>query len=147
MRLSLSSNAARERHCRLLRRNIPANIPVTVPVIAMGCIQMLDRFFVPDVARLVGAERWLLAVQSGEGGSSSYFTIEGMRGQEFSIGIFIFMLIGVLVFVAIILRFVLMARKESKLKTGEKVMFAWIIFGTIVAVIFGGLQLLSGRLF
>ncbi|MCC6303442.1 MAG: hypothetical protein IT489_11670 [Gammaproteobacteria bacterium] len=70
-----------------------------------------------------------------------------MRGQEFSVGIFIFMLIGVLVFAAIILRFVWMARKEAGLKTGEKVMFLWIIVGTIVAVIFGGLQLLQGRLF
>jgi hypothetical protein len=94
-----------------------------------------------------GADEWLASVQSDGADAASRFTIEGMRGQEYSIGIFIFMLIGVLVFAAIILRFVWMASKESGLKTGEKIMFLWIIIGTIVAVIFGGLQLLQGRLF
>lgn len=103
---------------------------------------------VSPATRLVGdGQSWLIGTQTSGAGDSSYFTIEGMRGQEFSVGIFIFMLIGVLVFAAIILRFVWMARKDSGLKTGEKILFIWIIIGTIVAVIFGGLQLLQGRLF
>jgi heme/copper-type cytochrome/quinol oxidase subunit 3 len=76
-----------------------------------------------------------------------YLTIEGMRGQEYSVGIFIFMLAGVAVFVAIILKFVFAAAKEKGLKKGEKVLFVWILLGTIGAVIFGGIQLLQGRLF
>ncbi|MGE0370435.1 MAG: hypothetical protein AB7Q01_00955 [Gammaproteobacteria bacterium] len=94
-----------------------------------------------------GSESWSASVQADDSDDSSYFTIEGMRGEEYSVGIFIFMLIGVLVFAGVILRFVWMAKKESGLKTGEKVMFIWIILGTFVAVIFGGLQLLHGRLF
>jgi len=76
-----------------------------------------------------------------------FLTIEGMRGQEYSVGIFIFMLAGVAVFVAIILKFVFAAAKEKGLKKGEKVLFVWILLGTIGAVIFGGIQLLQGRLF
>jgi len=108
----------------------------------------VNKLIVPASQRLGETQAGMSAgVQAGAADDSSYFTIEGMRGQEFSVGIFIFMLIGVLVFAAIILRFVWMARKESGLKTGEKIMFIWIIVGTIVAVIFGGLQLLQGRLF
>ena len=109
---------------------------------------LISRLVAPVTQRIGETQAWLAAgAQSGGADDSSYFTIEGMRGQEFSVGIFIFMLIGVLVFAAIILRFVWMAKKESALKTGEKIMFIWIIVGTIVAVIFGGLQLLQGRLF
>lgn len=110
-------------------------------------------FEYPGLSRLSGpssgahGQGLIASVQVDDAQGDSYFTIEGMRGQEYSVGIFIFMLIGVLVFAMIILRFVWMARKESGLKTGEKVMFLWIIVGTIVAVIFGGLQLLQGRLF
>lgn len=108
----------------------------------------INRLVLTGTQRIGEPQAWVAAeVQSAGTDDSSYFTIEGMRGQEFSVGIFIFMLIGVLVFAAIILRFVWMARKESGLKTGEKIMFIWIIVGTIVAVIFGGLQLLQGRLF
>ena len=75
-----------------------------------------------------------------------YWTIEGMRSQEFSIGIFIFMLIGVAVFLGIIVTVVF--RKETqRLKTGEKVMLVCIILGVISAVSFGATQLLQGRLF
>lgn len=76
-----------------------------------------------------------------------YWTIEGMRSQQFSVGIFIFMMAGVLVFAAIIYRFMRGDGKGSKLKLGEKVMFIWIILGTTAAVIFGALQLLQGYLF
>jgi hypothetical protein len=114
---------------------------VTAPHIIMAILESPDMPSRPDT----GAR--LAAVQVKADDDASYFTMEGMRGQEFSVGIFIFMLIGVLVFAGVILRFVWMASRESGLKTGEKIMFIWIIFGTIVAVIFGGLQLLQGRLF
>jgi len=114
----------------------------------MDTSALINNLVVSATQRVGETQAWMVAgVQSGGADDSSYFTIEGMRGQEFSVGIFIFMLIGVLVFAAIILRFVWMARNESGLKTGEKIMFIWIIIGTIGAVIFGGLQLLQGRLF
>lgn len=113
----------------------------------MDSSDLFSRFSIPASWSNSDGRGWTAGVQSDNTGDASYFTIEGMRGEEYSVGIFIFMLIGVLVFAAIILRFVWMARKESSLKTGEKIMFLWIIIGTIVAVIFGGLQLLQGRLF
>ena len=85
-----------------------------------------------------------MAVQAQK--DADYWTIEGMRSQEFSIGIFIFMLIGVAVFLGIIVTVVF--RKETqRLKTGEKVMIVCIILGVVSAVSFGATQLLQGRLF
>lgn len=87
-------------------------------------------------------------VQQEAAKDPDYFTIEGMRSHEYSIGIFIFLVAGVLVFAAIIGRFVWFAHKEkSDIRIGEKLMFLWIILGTIVAVGFGALQLLHGQLF
>ncbi len=76
-----------------------------------------------------------------------YMTIEGMRGQEYSVGIFVFMLVGVFVFVTIIVQFMRMAHKAKTLRKGELILFLWIILGTLGAITFGGLQLLQGRLF
>ncbi|MBK8163609.1 MAG: hypothetical protein IPK65_10875 [Gammaproteobacteria bacterium] len=115
--------------------------------ISMDIFEFTDSSGLSGHLRDAGVKPWSAVVQAEDPDDSSYFTIEGMRGEEYSVGIFIFMLIGVLVFAGVILRFVWMAKKESGLKTGEKIMFLWIILGTIVAVIFGGLQLLHGRLF
>jgi thiol:disulfide interchange protein len=78
---------------------------------------------------------------------ADYWTIEGMRSQEFSVGIFIFMMIGVLVFLGIIVHVVISKKTTERLKTGEKVLLLWIILGVIAAVSFGAMQLLHGRLF
>ncbi len=75
-----------------------------------------------------------------------YMTIEGMRGQEYSYGIFIFMLIGVIAFVGVIISFLRKAKREGRMKRGEQMMFIWIMVGTVVAVIIGALQLLEGQL-
>lgn len=74
-------------------------------------------------------------------------SIEGMRSQQFSVGVFVFMLIGVVVFSGIIYAVAFGKAAPKQMKTGEKVMFGAIIMGTVFAVIFGGLQLLSGQLF
>jgi len=76
-----------------------------------------------------------------------YWTIEGMRSQQFSVGIFIFMVFGVLVFLGIIAMFIKMSAKDTKMKLGEKILFIWIILGVFAAVAFGAAQLLHGRLF
>lgn len=74
-------------------------------------------------------------------------SIEGMRSQQFSIGVFIFMLIGVLVFGSIIYVIAFGRHGAKSLKTGEKAMVAAIILGTLVAVGMGAVQLLTGYLF
>jgi len=87
------------------------------------------------------------ALQVNDSIIPDYLTIEGMRGQEYSVGIFIFMLFGVAVFVAIIFKFMLRAKRDKNLKTGELVMFICIILGTVGAVVIGAMQLLQGQLF
>jgi hypothetical protein len=74
-------------------------------------------------------------------------SIEGMRSQQFSTGVFFFMLLGVLVFSGIVIMVMFGNHAPKKMRTGEKVMFGMIITGIIVAVIFGGLQMLGGNLY
>jgi hypothetical protein len=83
----------------------------------------------------------------GDGNApSSYWTVEGMHGHEYSVAIFFFMLAGVILFAAIVFRFFKSSQTGSKLKFGEKILFLWIVAGLIVAVVIGALQLLYGRL-
>jgi TRAP-type C4-dicarboxylate transport system permease small subunit len=72
--------------------------------------------------------------------------IEGMDSQEWSVGIFIFLTIAIIVFTVIVVKFML-ADRTTALKRGEKYLFAWILLGVVAAIIFGTLQLLQGRLF
>ena len=72
--------------------------------------------------------------------------IESMRSHQWSVGIFAFLIICILVFAGIVIKFMTTGRAGG-LKTGEKALFAWIMLGVVVAVIFGALQLLQGRLF
>ncbi len=74
-------------------------------------------------------------------------SIEGMRSQQFSVGVFFFMLLGILVFSGIVYSVVFGKYAPKTMRTGEKVMFGAIILGIIGAVIFGALQMLSGYLF
>lgn len=71
--------------------------------------------------------------------------IEGMRSQKFSVGIFIFLIISLILFCYIIYIYLPKGR-ISGLKTGEKVMFGAIVGGVILAVIIGWLQLIEGYL-
>ena len=72
--------------------------------------------------------------------------IEGMDSQQWSVGIFVFLIFCVLVFTVIVVKF-MTGDKAAKLKRGEKVLFAWILLGVMAAVIIGAMQLLQGRLF
>ena len=74
-------------------------------------------------------------------------SIEGMRSQQFSTGVFFFMLLGVVVFSGIVYMVMFGNHAPKKMRAGEKVMFGLIITGIIVAVIFGGLQMLGGNLY
>lgn len=91
-------------------------------------------------------ERLMPLLQDG-GGPASYWSIEGMQGYRFSVGIFVFMMAGVIVFGAIVYHFFMHAGPRSDIKRGEKLMFIWIVIGMFVAVTIGALQLLYGRLF
>lgn len=73
-------------------------------------------------------------------------SIESMRSQEFSVGIFYFLVAAIIVFTVFIFMF-MFKDKSSKLKKGEKVMFVWLLFGVVVAIAFGAAQLLHGYLF
>ena len=78
--------------------------------------------------------------------TSKGMTIEGMETKEFSVGIFYFLVICIFVFTVIVFMFMFKDKKQ-KLKKGEKWMFAWILFGVVVATVFGAAQLLHGFLF
>ncbi|MBI3901492.1 MAG: hypothetical protein HY306_00880 [Nitrosomonadales bacterium] len=74
-------------------------------------------------------------------------SIEGMRSQQFSVGVFFFMLVSVLVFSGIVYSVAFGKHAPKNMKTGEKLMFGAIILGIVVAIVFGALQMLSGYLF
>jgi hypothetical protein len=88
----------------------------------------------------------LFAVQEGSGPFGIDGSIEGMKSQEFSVGIFYFLIICIVVFTVFVFLFMFKS-KAVKLKTGEKILFAWILVGIFVAVIFAGAQMLHGYLF
>ena len=76
-------------------------------------------------------------------------SIESMSSQQFSVGIFYFLVFAILLFVGITFMFMFKGKKgeKTKLKKGEIVMFIWILFGVVVAIIFGAAQMLHGYLF
>ena len=71
--------------------------------------------------------------------------IESLYSQQFSVGIFYFLLFCIVLFTIIVFAFLFLGK--TKLKTGEKILFAWILLGVVVAVIFGAAQMLHGYLF
>lgn len=88
-----------------------------------------------------------LFVQIAQGSTELWgidLSIEGLRSQRFSRGIFGFLIVSLLVFAVVI--YLYLPRDKKQLKTGEKVMFGAIIFGMILAVILGWIQLIEGYL-
>jgi hypothetical protein len=74
-------------------------------------------------------------------------SIEGMRSQQFSVGVFFFLLLGIAVFSAIVWGVLFGKHAPKSMRMGERVMFGAIILGIIVAIIFGALQMVVGYLF
>ena len=70
-----------------------------------------------------------------------------MRSQQFSEWVFVFLLVGILVFAGIVIALLYNKNNSSKFRTGERLMFAAIILGLVVAVILGAMQMLGGYLF
>ena len=80
--------------------------------------------------------------------------VEGLYSQQFSVGIFFFLLLCIVFFTVIVFKFMKSSGKTTerdqpvkRLKTGEKIMFFWIYLGIIAAVIMAAMQLLQGYLF
>ncbi len=73
-------------------------------------------------------------------------SIEGMNSQTFSVAIFYFLVVAILIFTAFVFLFMFKS-KGSNLKTGEKWLFAWLLLGIFVALGFGATQMLHGYLF
>lgn len=80
--------------------------------------------------------------------------VEGLYSQNFSVGIFFFLLFCIVVFTVIVIKFMNSGAgsnandgQKKGLKTGEKVMFFCIFLGIIGAVIMAAMQLLQGYLF
>lgn len=85
--------------------------------------------FNPDVERPFG---WNLS-------------IDAMREHSYNIGAFIFLIIGVLVFLSVAYSF-MKGDKTVKIKKGEIFLLLWIFFGVVAAIVLGATQLLSGFL-
>lgn len=71
-------------------------------------------------------------------------SIEGLRSQKFSRGIFVFLIVSLIIFSYIL--YLYLPRGKGKLKRGEKIMFGAMVCGMIFAVIFGYIQLIEGYL-
>ena len=71
-------------------------------------------------------------------------SIEGLRSQIFSDYIFFFLILSLIFFSYII--YLYLPKNLKELKTGEKIMFASIVIGVILAVLIGYVQLIDGYL-
>jgi hypothetical protein len=80
-------------------------------------------------------------------GSRIDLSIEGMHSQRFGVGVFFLLLLGIVLFAGIIVTVLKGSGDKGVTRTGEKWMFAAIILGVVVAVVFASLQMLSGVLF
>jgi len=91
----------------------------------------------------------VLQMAAESASNNTYFlgidmSIEGLRSKEYSYYIFGFLVASLILFSYII--YLYMPKKLSSLKTGEKIMFSALVFGIIIAIIIGYVQLIEGYL-
>lgn len=79
--------------------------------------------------------------------------IEGLYSQQFSVGIFIFLIVCIVVFTFITIKFMMAGSGEldakgqpKRMRIGEKIMFIAIFLGIAAAVLMAVVQLLQGYL-
>jgi hypothetical protein len=72
-------------------------------------------------------------------------SIESLSSKSFSTGMFYFLIFAIIIFVAIAFMF-MFKDKTQKLKRGEKILFGWILFGVLVAIGMGAVQMMHGFL-
>lgn len=70
-----------------------------------------------------------------------------MRSQEFSEWIFVFLMIGILLFAGIIIALMFNKNRPKKPRLGESILFGAIILGVVAAVVMAAMQMLGGILF
>ncbi len=70
-----------------------------------------------------------------------------MRSQRFSEWIFVFLMVGILLFSGIIIALLFNKNRPKKIMLGERLLFTAIILGVVVAVIIAAMQMLGGILF
>jgi len=86
-------------------------------------------------------------VMAAESNGQTYdLGIESMRSRGYSVGIFVFLVVSMVLFLGVLYVFG-MHSKGAAMKKGEKVLFGMIIMGVFVAVLFAAAQLLDGFLF
>ena len=95
----------------------------------------------------IGLQLVVLAQLGPQYSPNMDLSIEGMRSQRFGLGVFVFLLIGRLVFSSIIDAVLPKKGTSEPMRLGEKIMFGAIIMGVVVAIIFGATQMVSGVLF
>jgi len=87
-----------------------------------------------------------VALAANNAGQTYDLGIESMRSHGYSVGIFIFLLISIVVFLFILGAF-WKHSEGATIKTGEKVLLGMIVLGVFVAILFAAAQLLDGFLF
>jgi len=88
----------------------------------------------------------LLQIASEEAAPVYNFGIESLQSHEYSVGIFIFLMISIALFVGIMVIY-MKPHSGSKIKKGEWVLMGAILLGVIAASVIAALQLLEGYLF
>ncbi len=91
--------------------------------------------------------RFAVSQYSSELSPKLDLSIEGMRSQQWSEGVFAFLLIGIVVFSGIVIALMFSKNRPKEVRIGERLMFAAIILGVVVAITFGAVQMLGGYLF
>ena len=91
----------------------------------------------------------LLLLAAGQGSYSPKMdlSIEGMQSQRFGVGVFVLLMIGIAVFSGIIYAVMRGTPGQAVTRRGERLMFAAIILGVVIAIVFASTQMLSGVLF
>lgn len=104
--------------------------------------------FISIMTGLVGASSHILPAVASTSPDAYLWgldlSIEGLRSQKFSRGIFVFLIVSLIIFSYIL--YLYMPKGEGKLKRGEKIMFGAMVCGMIFAVLLGYIQLIEGYL-
>lgn len=70
-----------------------------------------------------------------------------MRSQQFSEWIFVFLLVGIVVFSGIVIALMFNINRKENLRAGERWMLTAIVIGVIISILIGAVQMLGGYLF
>ena len=86
-----------------------------------------------------------LKVSENSSSLQNLYGVEGLYSHEYSIGIFGFLVLSLLVFIGIM--YIFWTKSNTRVKKGEMVMFGAILMGVLFAFVFGYIQMVQGYLF